>query len=792
MTVALLWVALATAGGDALVVKGRVEGYGGLFPLHVAALHSPDLAAEGNPLAWGTVDPATGKFDIPIPASTQRVYLFAHLDQDRIGPSLNGGFLFFLNKLPLHPDDLVGKRHIFQLGDMDLAISMRDSKKKSSWWIALGVFLGLFGLGAVWYRRLPATPARVEEPLPGWTAIDYGIALITTLPLVWALGEEPLELLEFTYLHEGLRPTSIWALLSDPISAELSHPPLWPLLLRAMSMISRSEWWLRSPALLAHAAAVLFMIRLVAHDADRWVARFAGGLLGVLPVAAYYARDATPYSMLTLVSVLALLFARREQWRAFAAVFVVGFFSHYTVAILGVFTGVGLFWHYRATGSASRFRRSLVGFGLIIVLPVAWSAHFIQTFLASGMSTRLMSVDYLPDPGLLSYVSHFGAIVLGLPPELGLFVVPPVLLLLALGAVRVIVAAPVTGRLVLLQVVMVVGYVLFVHAMYMRFAGGRVFYAYRWTSVFLPGVAIVLAWAVHAVWDWRRPAGAILAVAMLLSAAVTDLRMLTEPQRPAQWDVAEKLRALAEPGDAFCALPAVYYGQLFNYALANRNPEDLLAWPGWRNQLYGPIHPTNTSLETVSRNLAFGHIWVVAYQEEMFGTRKFDSRTTAHHLAWMAANLIQAGHWTFPHVTLSRFKVPPRPELLWDESGRKAQLNFAHEIDLFRYFPAHLHTQETGRVLSEQTVRVRIPLPKEGDTLTTVVDMTLGRPAVADDLTLTPGEATFLGPTDSGGRWSLKTPIPQDSPRPALLELTLQRSGAATVEHRNTVLDLSL
>ena len=88
----------AAAPPDATWVKGRLTGYRGLYPFHVAVLPSRDLADPRGPLAWGTADTETGAFDIPIPSDVEEFYLLGQLDLERQGPRLHAGMLFFLKK----------------------------------------------------------------------------------------------------------------------------------------------------------------------------------------------------------------------------------------------------------------------------------------------------------------------------------------------------------------------------------------------------------------------------------------------------------------------------------------------------------------------------------------------------------------------------------------------------------------------------------------------------------------------------------------------------------------------
>ncbi len=800
----------AAPSGGALAYKGRLEGYRGLFPFHVFALRTPDFTDPAAVLGTATADADSGRFDVPLPPGTQAFYAFGQLDLGRQGPTLIGQLVFPIRKLPVTAAEVAGVRHVIDLGDMELAHVMREAGLLPALGVAVGLGGGLYLVGWVLARRLPRPTApgggwRLFHPAPGAAPTPSGapepfgraawaLALGSTALLLPGFGAEPLALLEFTYVQEAFRPPSVAALLFDPISAELSHPPLWALILRTLGFVSRHEAWLRLPALLMHVPTVLLLVRVGRSVGGERVGLLAGALGGLLPVAFWYARDATPYAALALVSVLALDAARTERWRRFAITLIAGFFIHYTVAVLGLVLGFALFWEWRVTGDGARFRRALVAFAWVIPLPLAWSVHFIRTFLASGMSTRLMAVDYNPDPGFFAYVKHFATIVAGLPIEL-MALTPIVLGMVVvggwLGLTRREVGAASVTRAAVLQALMVVGYVLFIHQMYMAFAGGRVYYAYRWTTVFVPGVVLAAAFALDALWRKRAWLGRGAAAIWLGGILVQDIRILSTPQRPAQDDAFAVLRSDARTGDAYCALPAVYFAQTMHYALFERAPADLLAMPSWSAlpsgaQVYGPIHPVNTTVESVVQNLAFERVWVADYREEAFGTQEFDPATSEHHLSWLRRLLVADGEWHFPYLSLYRFVVPRRPEALWKDG--RAALDFSKTFHHFRYFPQHLHTQQTGYVMSRPDVTVRLPLPAGGSErdLALILEVSAGRVLQPEELTVD-GVSLSFAPTHAGGAWRGTVRV-----RGGQVDLQLRRGPSLTRDHRNTVLRAEL
>ena len=776
-------VLLETAAAGDVVLRGRLDGYRGLYPFHVIVLASRDLADPRNPIATATAEPATGLFEARLPDDVGAFYLMGVLDRERFGPSVIASQSFFLRNLPYRPQDVAGVRLLFDLGDMELAHEVRERGLGVSLGLALGLALLIFGAGALLLRRLPRVPLRPTRP-PDDRWLPHVLAAATTLPLLAKLGSEAPGLLEFTYLQEALRPVSALALLTDPISAELSHPPLWPLVLRLLASVTRDEWLLRLPSVACHYLLVLAVCRAGRCVDGVGPARMAGLLAGLSPIMVYYGRDATPYALLALLAALSFVawLEGRFAWLALAQV--VGFFVHYTSAVFGLTLVVAEVIRWRRTHDASRARPALIAGLVASVLPLVWAVHFIRTFLASGMSTRLMSADYLPDPGFFDYVARIAAVTFGLPPDVA-WAAPAIVAIALRGALALGRRDRHVAALVWLHLAMVVGYVLFVHVMYLRFAGGRVYFAYRWTTVFVPAIALALALGAAVVAERRRWLGLMAALGLLLGPIALAGRILGTPQRPDQWAAAARLDAERRPGDAFAALPALYYAQTFNYAVQAREPADLLAFPTWRDGLYGPLHPRNATLETLAGHLAFERLWVAEFREEMFGTDEFDTSMSQHQLDWLASHLVFDGRWDYAYLRLYRFVVPAAPERAWRDGVLRVDLS--EPLRHYRFFPDHLHPQQTGLVQSEDVVRLRLPIVEPLPPRVLVeVQMAAGGPLSASALTI-PGVPLTFEARFAGAVWSGSVPV--TGPR---LDLTLQRDPRLESNQRRTVLTLRL
>ncbi len=95
----------------------------------------------------------------------------------------------------------------------------------------------------------------------------------------------------------------------DLLRTAWHDPALEPyyLLLKPWASISTSEFWLRLPSLLAMAAAVVLLRRLVSRLADDRTALLAAAVMIVLPATSRYAHDARPYAMSVLLVVAIVL-----------------------------------------------------------------------------------------------------------------------------------------------------------------------------------------------------------------------------------------------------------------------------------------------------------------------------------------------------------------------------------------------------------------------------------------------------------------------------------------------------
>jgi len=122
--------------------------------------------------------------------------------------------------------------------------------------------------------------------------------------------------------------------------------------------------------------------------------------------------------------------------------------------------------------------------------------------------------------------------------------------------------------------------------------------------------------------------------------------------------------------------------------------------------------------------------------------------------------------------------------LIWQNGV--LELDFSQTLRLFRYFPEHLHTQQTGLIMTAPSVSVRVPSPSNApESLHVQLSVLAGESLSAADLTLDGVTLSFESTID-GGQWSGQVPVTG-----ALIDLRLDRSPRLATIHRNTTLQLT-
>ncbi len=599
------------------------------------------------------------------------------------------------------------------------ALARADGGPLAGWWMApVLLVLLLYGGGLLGLRLLrPAAPAPGPGPrtasigpgagrrtgapraggeappmVPGERMGLIAILVAAAIARIPRLVSGPLELIEHTYGPGSRRivPVDVDGTIATPLgervlqavlepaSLEVTHPPLWHALLSGIGAITDAAWALRLPSFAASLATVWVLHRLL-RRVDPTAGLLAAGLYALTATGVHPGADATPYAFTALVSVgsIELMIRALEQgtpgsWRAWVGCLVAGFLCHYTVAILGAaqVVAVSVFVARRRDDPrwAEAGRSALKAALLLAPLPLGWSFLHFASFATVALDTRLFASVYPLDPGRWAFLGEFATVTAGAHPGDG----PGGALLgfglAAVGLVAVLRRDAQIGLLLLAAAAAWAGGTFFFHANLVDHLDGRVFYGFRWVSWFAP--LLMGCGALGVVFAFR--AGRVerlLVVAAGLLWTLSAFRLAIAPAaspRPAYDDAADRILAELADRDAVAVLPLWgQRGPLSHYLtrgdarLVDR--EDGVAWEIDGKRVFLEAIDEALPFETSATNGHFHRLWVGVVDERMFGRAKFSADAAARALQWADDHLLPDGSWSFEHLELRRYRVPPTP-----------------------------------------------------------------------------------------------------------------------------------
>jgi mannosyltransferase len=247
-------------------------------------------------------------------------------------------------------------------------------------------------------------PAHAEGLTP--KAFAAGTALAAAAALVHGgvtIAREPLWTDELGTLGLVGRPfgdfVSLWPERQNGLLFDLV---LWPIVQAG----GVSHFWLRLPALLAVAAAVVLCALVGARLAGRAAGLAAAVLLAVHPFTVYYAQEARPYGFVLLFSLLAVLALLRAIERPSVGRWVVYLVSVGALAYSHSFAALALLAHpFLVPWRDAQVRRGFLACAAVILLPLVPLLAFI---VDDGVGSAL---SWLPGPS--------GAVLTGVVNELG-------------------------------------------------------------------------------------------------------------------------------------------------------------------------------------------------------------------------------------------------------------------------------------------------------------------------------------------------------------------------------------
>lgn len=249
-----------------------------------------------------------------------------------------------------------------------------------------------------------AQPARVGRAPTGggvrhaWAWLLLIIALGALLRFV-ALGAQSLWLDE---IMTALSSSGSWRWVLTQTLIDNQTPPLYYAIVHAVTVLGQGEAALRLPSALFGTGAVPLLHVVVREWFGERPGLIAAGLLALSPLAVWYSQEARPYSLLLVLSLLALLLLQRairdprSRWRyaAFALAAAATFYSHTVAAAFLAFLGVCVIVLVPRTG----WRPWLAAFaatGLLIVPAVAYLAMMPPLELDPARPFTPLALPYL-------------------------------------------------------------------------------------------------------------------------------------------------------------------------------------------------------------------------------------------------------------------------------------------------------------------------------------------------------------------------------------------------------------
>ena len=665
---------------------------------------SLDLTRGDQPVARSPV--IDGRFELEVPdgaAGAAWIFLRQEVPIDGAPP------IVFHRPLSLDPFDIAQPPARVSVAAVpeDTARRRATGAWARSWWLnPLLVVLLVFGGAPLLRRRLlrrtrgaalrPAAAApRADLPAPardtfrerqGLAAI-VGLAFALRLP---GLGA-PLDLLEWTYGPGTARvtPAGLERSLGDvlegwlhPACLELVHPPLWHALMQALDAVGGGrEWLLRAPSLLLSVATVWMLWRLARRFSPQAGLLAAFGYAVAAP-SIEFGRDATPYAFLSFVAVGSLLLLLRalrsgtpRAYAAWLALLVLGFLAHYATALFGGAQLLVLLYLWARAGDEPRWSGAaaqalLVG-PLVGAPAVAWSFLHFANFSPVALDTRLYSDTYPTDPGLVTFITEFGAVGLGVAPAAGLLALP-LLGLLVVGLVRAAQQDRHLGLFLAAIVGAFVGGTLFFYVNLIGSLDGRIFWGFRWVSWFLPAAVALAAIGLASTRGVPRLSAAVLGLGWLVGTVGSSVSPSDRSTHPDYRAVAETVAEQLQDRDGLVALPMWgQRGPVRTYLTRRLEGEltdihDTTAWSFGGRAAYLEASDERLPFESGVLNTHIDRIWVAVADERMFGRAKFSYAVARRAIAWADGDLTRLRSQRFDHIELILYARPklPTPTLI--------------------------------------------------------------------------------------------------------------------------------
>jgi mannosyltransferase len=237
------------------------------------------------------------------------------------------------------------------------------------------------------------------SPTPVWsTGEKAGLVLVllaAALPRLYQLETQPVWCDEGYFWRMATHPGWIQTLLHTMVDDV--YPPLYFLLIHAISLATASMFWLRLPGALAGTAlagALYFSMR---SWAGGRAALFAGLLVAVSPVLVYYCQEMKMYSILALLlwllaaETLACLDDPQRGWKRIALWATLAVYTFYLALVLWICLLALSAWRLRK--DLSRGRPIWKGYAAAALIFVPWVPFFLKSVVVGRPGVLGMLMD---------------------------------------------------------------------------------------------------------------------------------------------------------------------------------------------------------------------------------------------------------------------------------------------------------------------------------------------------------------------------------------------------------------
>jgi len=511
-------------------------------------------------------------------------------------------------------------------------------------------------------------------------AITLGSVMVASLIGRWVfLGQSSLEHLEASYLFEAIKPDSLWDVITSRQAAEQMHQPLYALFLRGWASISLDEAFLRLPSSFWSIACIPLAYGLLREERGPGESMWAAVLVAVSPLLFWYGRDCTPYALLALLSLAAMVSAQQnlktpKRWLSVrtAICLALAFYTHFHGGWVAVTVVAWLF----VSKGGKRLALETAAFTALATLP--WIPAMLNKLATSvqGLGEDSAIMRYSHEP--LEATSEAFRVLLG-SPSLGWIVV---MILVIVGTVHLIRVQTRLGTLIGLAILF--GLLAEAHILWQLHASKGILYIdVRHYLYLIPLLtAGVVATPIKGPISWATPS----AVLVFFLHLAMVLPMATSLEKPDVRSAVALIHSHAASDQAVGTLPAPWYDPIVEHYLLQGCPDLIHArsHDGWWSldncssyetatdgSIFG-FPPSPLRLHQAAQRTELKRMWVIDIRDHRFGLAVPPTAPQEQYLCWpcrkkaLVQPTLQFGPWVRVDVLDPRIiadcEKPPAPD----------------------------------------------------------------------------------------------------------------------------------